>query len=170
MSAVFMAARRQDDDRRDPAGARPTCHASRPLSPLRSPLAPAEAVPLAPVSGSGDQVCPAKRVPVATIFGAELLTLDAGQPDVTRIDKSPVGTARMEFSFGLAQHTQGAVWFARLETLPAESHPLGDLPAPKLARRAPPSGQGKDRHSSTIPSAVEGTQMIGGMRLAFYGG
>jgi hypothetical protein len=58
-----------------------------------------------------------------------------------RFDKFPVGTARMEFSFGLGQHTGGEVWFAQLETRPAGPHPLADLPAPRLTRPAPPSQQ-----------------------------
>ena len=57
-----------------------------------------------------------------------------------RFDKFPVGTARMEFSFGLAQHAQGEVWFAQLETHPAGPHPLADLPAPKLTRSSRPMG------------------------------
>ena len=62
-------------------------------------------------------------------------------PFSVRFDKFPVGTARMEFSFGLGQHTEGEVWFARLEKRPAGPHPLADMPAPKLTRLAPPGQQ-----------------------------
>jgi hypothetical protein len=62
-------------------------------------------------------------------------------PFSVRFDKFPVGTAHMEFSFGLGQHTQGEVWFAQLETHSAGPHPLADLPAPKLTRPAPPPPQ-----------------------------
>jgi hypothetical protein len=62
-------------------------------------------------------------------------------PFSVRFDKFPVRTARMEFSFGLGQHTQGEVWFAQLEKRPAGPHPLADLPAPKLTRSAPPGQQ-----------------------------
>jgi hypothetical protein len=73
--------------------------------------------------------------------GYPLLPAADWTPFSVRFDNFPVGTARMEFSFGLAQHTQGEVWFARLEAQPAGPHPLADLPAPKLARPAPPLPQ-----------------------------
>jgi hypothetical protein len=62
-------------------------------------------------------------------------------PFSVRFDRFPAGAARMEFSFGLGQHTQGEVWFARLATRPAGPHPLGELPAPRLTRPASPPTQ-----------------------------
>jgi hypothetical protein len=59
-------------------------------------------------------------------------------PFSLRFDKFPVGTATMEFSFGLSLHTPGEAWFAQLEISPAGPHPLQDLAAPKLTRPAPP--------------------------------
>jgi hypothetical protein len=71
-------------------------------------------------------------------IGYPLLPAEEWTPFAVRIDKFPVKTARMELSFGLAQHTQGEVWFAQLEVRPAGPHPLVDLPAPKLTRPLPP--------------------------------
>ena len=62
-------------------------------------------------------------------------------PFSVRFDKFPVGTARVEFSFGLYQHTEGEAWFARLEVQPAGTHPLAALPAPKLTRATAPPQQ-----------------------------
>ena len=59
--------------------------------------------------------------------GYPLLPTAHWTPFSVRFDKFPVGTARMEFSFGLGQHTQGEVWFAQLETQPAGPHPLADF-------------------------------------------
>jgi predicted small lipoprotein YifL len=73
--------------------------------------------------------------------GYPLLPTADWTPFSVRFDKFPVGTARMKFSFGLGQHTQGEVWLAQLETHPAGPHPLEDLPAPKLTRPAPPPPQ-----------------------------
>lgn len=73
--------------------------------------------------------------------GYPLLPAADWTPFSVRFDKFPVGTARMEFSFCLGQHTQGEVWFAQVETQPAGPHPLADLPAPKLTRPAPPPAQ-----------------------------
>ena len=73
--------------------------------------------------------------------GYPLLPTADWTPFSVRFDKFPVGTARMEFSFCLGQHTQGEVWFAQVETQPAGPHPLADLPAPKLTRPAPPPPQ-----------------------------
>lgn len=70
-----------------------------------------------------------------------LLPVDRWTPFSVRFDKFPVRTAAMKFSFGLAQHSEGAVWLAQLEAQPAGAHPLADLPAPELTRPAAPPHQ-----------------------------
>ena len=58
-----------------------------------------------------------------------------------RLDKFPPGTESLRAAFGLAQHTEGQAWFARLEARPAGAHPLAEMEAPRLTRPAPPAPQ-----------------------------
>lgn len=54
------------------------------------------------------------------------------------LDKFPPKTASLRVMYGLASHTPGQVWFARLEARPGGPHPLADLEAPRITRPAPP--------------------------------